>query len=229
MFKEVREDWPFEVNLEGTIIRNKETKRVYKQILTWDGYYHVRTTYKTKSISQRVHRIVAMAFIPNPENKPQINHMDGNKLNNHVNNLEWCTCSENQLHAVSLGIKNTVYGEQNGSSVLTEVIVHEVCRMIQEGYRNKDIADKLGINRSQVKDIRLGKAWKRVASQYQMQFIRRGRISENTVHWICLKMQDGYTNTEIKRMCTNPNVSYSQIKHIRSRNSYHDITSKYKY
>lgn len=59
--------------------------------------------------SQYVHRLVAIHFIPNPENKKCVNHIDGNKLNNHIGNLEWATHSENNSHAIRTGLKDPIH------------------------------------------------------------------------------------------------------------------------
>ena len=88
-------------------------KRKKKDIGTWSdivprktkaGYPEVSVVIKGKQRLMRVHRLVAMSFIPNPENKPQINHKDGVKDNNHISNLEWCTPSENITHAWHTGL-----------------------------------------------------------------------------------------------------------------------------
>lgn len=63
------------------------------------GYCHVYLCKESKHTTLKVHRLVALHFIDNPDNKPEVNHIDGNKLNNNVWNLEWCTKSENGLHS----------------------------------------------------------------------------------------------------------------------------------
>ena len=72
------------------------------------GYIEFQITYDSRHYSRKAHRLVAIAFIPNPENKPQVNHIDGDKTNNSVENLEWCTNSENQIHAIKTGLKRTM-------------------------------------------------------------------------------------------------------------------------
>lgn len=80
--------------------------RLNKQTIS-NGYYVSRLRSEGISLSVKTHRIIAMAFIPNPENKPYVNHIDGNKLNNSISNLEWCTASENIRHAFRLGLQNS--------------------------------------------------------------------------------------------------------------------------
>ena len=99
----VIDDCPnYSVNRDGHIINangNEKASHI-------DRYGYLRTNLYSNGqmFSKRVHRLVAEAFIPNPENKPDVNHKDGNKRNNSVDNLEWVTRSENMLHAYSTGL-----------------------------------------------------------------------------------------------------------------------------
>lgn len=93
----------FEVSNHGNV-RYKRTKSPKPLNNRSIGYSYVHYYSGGKQYLRPVHRLVAIAFIPNPENKPFVNHKDGNKRNNHVENLEWCTASENSKHAYDTGL-----------------------------------------------------------------------------------------------------------------------------
>lgn len=95
--------------------RNRKLKKL-KPFLNKKGYPTVFPYKNRVKTSQRVHRLVAITFMPNPQNLPQINHKDGNKMNNHVSNLEWCTNLYNMRHSHSVIGRNMAKGQQNRRS-----------------------------------------------------------------------------------------------------------------
>jgi len=113
----------------GSRIRSTgvNTRYLSEKLLIHDenkqGY--LRVTLAKNGVNKRfaVHRLVAMAFIPNPENKPAINHKDGNKKNNHYSNLEWCTNSENNKHAHKTGLNNGRLGKSKYSIAIQETVI----------------------------------------------------------------------------------------------------------
>lgn len=114
----MKEEWKDIKGYEGLyqISNLGNVKSVYKngnfKILIGgikNGYRQVILVKDGKRKYINVHRLVAEAFIPNKENKSQVNHIDGNKLNNKVDNLEWCTQSENMKHAYKIGLEKPLY------------------------------------------------------------------------------------------------------------------------
>lgn len=104
----------YEVSYDGKI-RNAKTKREIKQFVGKDGYLRTQIAGKTRT----VHRIIANAYIPKEEGKDFINHKDGNKQNNCVDNLEWVTRSENLQHAYDNNLKQRPVGVRNGRCKLS--------------------------------------------------------------------------------------------------------------
>ena len=113
------------------------------------GYNRVNINGKAVSI----HRAVARHFIPNPNNKPCINHIDGNKTNNSVDNLEWVTNGENMQHAYDTGLKKRTFK-------YTDEQVVELIRLVKDGSMSrKQIAKKLGVEYGWINAVLQGKIW----------------------------------------------------------------------
>jgi len=90
------------------------------------GYCQLELTKDGVGKTRKVHRLEAIAFLPNPENLPQVNHIDGVKINNYISNLEWTNNSLNQLHAYKLGLNKQKSGEQHHNSKLSDLQVIEI-------------------------------------------------------------------------------------------------------
>jgi DNA-binding XRE family transcriptional regulator len=122
-------------------------------------YYQVHLCKNGKSPLFEISRLVAESFIINPENKPEVNHEDGNKLNNFANNLEWNTNSENQLHAYKTGLKSAK-GSKNGRSKLKESDIIKIKAMYNSGkYLQKEIASIYGVTRACIGHIINNTRW----------------------------------------------------------------------
>ncbi|HFI0463831.1 TPA: NUMOD4 domain-containing protein [Streptococcus suis] len=126
-----------------------------------DGYYKVVLTKNNKPHYFRVCRLVAKAFIDNPENKPQVNHIDGNKINDHVSNLEWVTVQENITHSIKTGLKPV--GEDCVNVKLKEKDVIEIRRLYANGEKNQvELAAMYNVTQGNIGFVVRRKIWKHV-------------------------------------------------------------------
>ncbi len=121
-----------------------------------NGYAYVMLKHNGKYKHYAIHRLVTEAFIPNPDNKPEVNHIDGDKSNNVVYNLEWCTGKENKIHAYNTGL--SVRGERHTSSKLTTEDVLEIRKL--KGLPLIELSERFGVTKMCISKIQNNKTWK---------------------------------------------------------------------
>lgn len=171
----MEETWKDIVGYEGLYeisntgkVRNAKTKFERKQSIHHTGYWRLTLIrgkgYEKKLTTISTHILLAKAFIPNPANKPQVNHIDGDKLNNSLDNLEWVTNGENQIHAYAMGLqKRRFYGTKNPKNKLTD---EQALAVFNSTGHRRDVAEEFGISVSQYEHIKRGRSWSHLTGKY---------------------------------------------------------------
>lgn len=124
-----------------------------------DGYARVSLS---KGRTALVHRLVAKAWLPNPDDKVDVNHKDGNKANNHITNLEWNTRKENVAHAFRTGLIIRGKGTNASHSKLTEAAVKDILERLAKGETGTSLAKEYGVAHGRIYDIKNGRGWTHV-------------------------------------------------------------------
>ena len=161
MWKQI-ENLDYEINSEG-IVRRISTKRIKKSFKRPDGYIGIQLyVTKDKIKNYQLHRLIANAFISNPENKQYVNHKDSNRENNLLDNLEWATFEENVKHGYESGYASNK-GSKNGFSVLTEIQVLEIRkRRVEEKLSYQKLAEIYNVSYSCIAGIIQRTNWKHI-------------------------------------------------------------------
>ena len=172
--------------------------RILKTSMTTTGYRKVELVKNKRKKSCKIHRLVAEAFIPNKENKPYINHLDSNPINNNVDNLEWCTQKENMVHSAIFGNHKSL-AWKNKEQVVDDYISGKSIRHLAKKYGgNSCTTIKNVLNREGVRI--------RSASEQRMKY----RYSRKEM----LSMfEEGLRNVDIAKELGIPRVLVNTYKH----------------
>ena len=217
---------------DGSIFNTKHNKfKKLKPIKQKNGYYLVHLHLNGKSYYRWLHRIVAECFLENPENKPEVNHKNGIKSDNYVDNLEWVSSKENIEHAFRTNIRGV--GEKSSNSILTNKQVKKICEMLEDNELTmREISDFIGCGYHMVFMIKSKKCWNHISDKYDFSNYdkfspNRGsnKLTEQDVYNICdLIKSKQYTCRDIAKMY---GVFENTLYRIKSTKCWNDITEQY--
>lgn len=151
----------YEVSNYGNV-RHKIKKKNLTGGLDTKGYRQVCLRDENdKQKTPKVHKLVARAFIPNPDNKPQVNHKDSDRTNAHVDNLEWVTNGENQKHAFDTGFQDN-YGEKHPRTNLSE---QDIIDIFLSKEKQVTLANRYGVHKSTISSIKHQRNFKQITDR----------------------------------------------------------------
>lgn len=147
-------------NVMSMNYRGTGMMRLLVPAATWDGYVRVCLLKDGKQVSKRIHSLVMAAFVGPRPSKHDINHKSGVKTDNSLSNLEYCSSSQNRLHAYKIGAQVPMCGEAHPSAKLNEEKVRDVKRRLAAGETRASIARLHGVGASSITLIAQGKRWR---------------------------------------------------------------------
>jgi len=217
---------------ENGMIRSLVHNILLQPCLDTDEYPQVGIYIDGKRFNRKVHRLVAEAFIPNPDGKPEINHKDGNKLNNNVSNLEWCTNQENIDHAIRTGLRESLDATCGSYHVYDPEVIHKICKLLEEDIlKQKEIANLLGVPKGLVSVIKCRKNWKEISSQYNIKPVGNGELragsiySNEQVHQVCKLLEEN--KLKLDEIAKQTGTSKSLVAGIKGKRIWTEISSGY--
>lgn len=158
-------------NYLGYIVRDDGTlycKKSDNLKVLWDngrGYLITNLSVNGKVVVKAIHRIVAEAFIDNPKQYSDVDHIDGNRLNNHVSNLRWVTHGENIKHSYTLKNRSAV-GTANARCKSSEADVVEICELLSSGMMPAKIRDLYNHDYALIRNIKRKSTWRHISDNY---------------------------------------------------------------
>lgn len=187
-----------------------------------------------------LHRLVALTFIKIPKDYIKagyypkdlvVNHIDGQRWHNTVENLEWCTYKENMYHAQHIADLNRgIFGENSHLAKITEAQAIKICELLQSGKTMEQTANEVCVSKKIVQHIRAGESWKEISRKYK--FPRLGKAIPNTIpietiHNICKMLEEKkYSDSVIARQF---GVTREYVRDIRMHKRQKEIGAKYNF
>ena len=228
----------YEISSDG-LLRNIKTNHIRKWQKSDDGYCKCTIEFNNHFYKVSAHRLVALAFIPNPDNKPEVNHKDGDKSNNDISNLEWVTSSENTKHAIELGLKwyFGARGEDNPRNIYTENQINRACKMMENPINRPILIEKItGVSRITLYKIRKGESWNHIACNYEFPYVNfiigegncKNKYTEEQIHEVCRLLEASNKNNP-KLISNITGVSTDTILNIRRGIVWRQISSYYEF
>lgn len=195
------------------------------QSIQWK-YWAVKVTVNGVRKHIHTHRLLAHTFIDNPENKPFVNHKDGDKLNCVVSNLEWVTRQENVDHAMENNLVPAMIGVNNGRALLTEDQVKDIYLSLLDGESASELARFYKVEPTTIGNIKRRTMWKHITKDFPVINIetRALKESEEKVHEVCKLLEVGMKPTPI---ADELEVSLDLVYDLKRRKGFKHITSLY--